>query len=270
MKKSKVLFTTLIILLFISTIHAQEFFDGSKYHEETQITAIFASRVNLRESPNIKSKVLSKLELGELIEVVERTNESLTIDGKTDYWYKVKTGYYTGYLWGRLLAKYVVRSTRNPSVVFMLKKNDDEIGLRVKVVKNNTLLQDEYFKGLTVNEQMYGFYNVGAKGINGVHDLLAINYLGEFCGAISGQTYLAWNGSTLNKFIEVGSSGEASFVDTEWVVFPSDLLGEKNLIHLYHEEEEYIEDESGLEVLINERKEHRVYRWDGEKLVEVK
>ncbi len=268
--KNSFLFTLplLLSILFSTNILAQSRY-STPPNEDCQLAAVFADRVNLREAANTKAKVLTKLKIGELVEVIERTSIATSIDGQTDFWFKVKTGYYTGYIWGGLLAKEVVKSENNPEVLFLLKTTNDSNGIRVKVIKNKVLQQDSQLEGLTLNEQLQGLETLGTKGVQGIKDLIAINYVGEFCGATSGQTILAWNGSLLSKFISIGSEGEAGYSNTERLVFPSDLQGEKNLIHYYQVEEEYQEDESGEQVLINENKVHIVYRWDGERLVEV-
>jgi hypothetical protein len=56
--------------------------------------------VNIRSQPNTTGSIVGKLELHSEIEIIEKTDISQTIEGMTHYWYKIKYGNITGYIWG--------------------------------------------------------------------------------------------------------------------------------------------------------------------------
>lgn len=60
--------------------------------------------VNIRSTPGLTSNVIGRLDLHSEIEILEKTNVSQHIDGKTHYWYKIRYNNDTGYVWGGLIA----------------------------------------------------------------------------------------------------------------------------------------------------------------------
>lgn len=61
------------------------------------------TNVNVRQSPDVGSKVITQLQEGEKLSVLERQEKSVTIAGKTDYWYKVTGKFGTGWVFGAFL-----------------------------------------------------------------------------------------------------------------------------------------------------------------------
>jgi hypothetical protein len=72
-------------------------FHLGKYH-------ILDFPVNIRSQPGLTGSVIGKLELDSEVEIVENTKVSQAIGNKTHYWYKIKYGNITGYIWGGLIA----------------------------------------------------------------------------------------------------------------------------------------------------------------------
>ena len=92
------------ILLFILSCKKSDTSDNKK-HEQNKILIVNASNLSLRESPDRKSKVLLSLFKGRIVEVVEETDKTETIDGITSRWINVATrDGTTGYVFGGYLS----------------------------------------------------------------------------------------------------------------------------------------------------------------------
>jgi hypothetical protein len=80
-----------------NTFSVDELLEGDKYY-------ILESSVNIRSQPNLTSSVIGKLELHSEIEIIEKSENFQTIDGFTNYWYKIRYEDITGYIWGGFIS----------------------------------------------------------------------------------------------------------------------------------------------------------------------
>jgi hypothetical protein len=71
---------------------------------EDKTFLIFGENVNVRKEANVKSEVVAKLQPGEKVKVIKKTNVLLTQGGMKEYWYQIQAGEKKGYVWGSLLA----------------------------------------------------------------------------------------------------------------------------------------------------------------------
>ncbi|MCL2800920.1 MAG: SH3 domain-containing protein [Treponema sp.] len=59
--------------------------------------------LRVRSAPSLDSSVVRTLRHGEFFYITERSNNTVTIDGRTDYWYQVRNGWvFGGYLSNQL------------------------------------------------------------------------------------------------------------------------------------------------------------------------
>ncbi len=68
-----------------------------------ETATIKGSNVNVRQSPDVSSKVIVQLQDGEKLSILEKQAKAVTIAGKTDYWYKVSGGFGSGWVFGAFL-----------------------------------------------------------------------------------------------------------------------------------------------------------------------
>jgi len=61
--------------------------------------------LRIRKDPSTDADNIITLKNGEDVQVLEKNNED-TIDGHNDFWYKVKTNDYEGYMFGAYLYIY--------------------------------------------------------------------------------------------------------------------------------------------------------------------
>ena len=62
------------------------------------------TRVRLRSEPNLSCDTLGYLEKGNVVKIVDRTDDKFEIDGENWYWYQVETtDEQTGWVYGKYL-----------------------------------------------------------------------------------------------------------------------------------------------------------------------
>jgi len=85
---------TLFLVLFIS---ANAFCQTWHYqaHLSSNTTVVYASDVNVRMKPSLKSKVIGKLQAGDVLNN-KYTHVADTINGTPGYWLEIKTNHQTG------------------------------------------------------------------------------------------------------------------------------------------------------------------------------
>lgn len=87
----------LLMMLWVSNLAA---FPRDKMH----VTAFFGDKVNVRESPSVKAKVVKNCRIGSPLKVLKKMAKYEEFGGFVDHWYKVKIGNTIGYVWGGLLS----------------------------------------------------------------------------------------------------------------------------------------------------------------------
>jgi hypothetical protein len=102
--KKALIFFLFIITSFVS-LYSQSSPFNNTYGEPIYIFSpgkynMLDSPVNIRSQPNLMGSIIGRLELNSEIEIIEKTENSQTIEGMTHYWYKIKYGNITGYVWG--------------------------------------------------------------------------------------------------------------------------------------------------------------------------
>ncbi len=66
-------------------------------------SVINSTHLRLREKPDIKSKAITTLWKGYILEVVSQSTVSVTLDNEEGYWYQVKYGGLQGWVFGAYL-----------------------------------------------------------------------------------------------------------------------------------------------------------------------
>lgn len=121
--------------------------------------------LNMRESPDISSKILIPIPNGAKIKIIEKSSEEVEIQGKIDYWYKIDYNDRDGWAFGAYLSKEEpdVKDTKSnvkptysiveyPSPDFFLYYVDEKNGIELKEkpsFKSSTLATVKY--GLEVH-----------------------------------------------------------------------------------------------------------------------
>ena len=235
----------LLIILYSNFIFSQEceYLGIDKQFENGDIAYLFGDNVRLRTEPTSNSETITLLKIGQQIEVLEKTDIKVNFKGIESPWYKVKYKKEIGYILGGLISLTEVKAHSIRCLV-SLEKSESKLYILTRVISDS---KTSYFEN---KSQSFGDNNgfclkaFDNKGLEGINNIIFINYLPESCGANSGGFYLFFDNKKLHKVIDVTSRGDIGFWESEDLYFPKDSLGVKNKIVYIKEKGEDSESES--------------------------
>ncbi len=272
-------FCTALLLHFSFPLFAQNHWDSVlPEKKENTLYLIFGENVNIRKEANTKSTIVAKLNPGDPIKILKKTNSLLSQGSMKEYWYEIQTGDKKGFVWGSLLAdsyadlgdnKILIR---NPGA--HTKKIEFKFLKSGKVISNLTLSP-----GPVANEDWkYKIYN-GSLFTPKLGTILGFRYL------VYSEIEYAQLEETLIRIDEKGKMSEffvwypggcdpPSCMES-WIVFPGEILGKDTSIG----RKEYKGITNSIleitrsydvdDISINEYSES-IRKWNGKSLVDVK
>ena len=221
----------IIILLFVTSIcFAQE----NKYHElnadfiNGETYYLFGDDVKLRAEPNTDSEVLDLLKIGTPVKIISKTHHTLNYNGLESPFYKVKYQDKTGYILGGLISL-EKRGYYKSEYLFAYKKTGEYNYSLIIRYLNGEL----GFKEIITNLEtpIFSIDIFDNKGVQGIENILYINYLSESCGVNGGGIYFFQVKNDLKKVFEVAQISDGGiFWFDETLTFPTDEYGRENKI----------------------------------------
>lgn len=222
---------------------------------------LYGDKVNFREEPNLNSKVVEQLPIGTPLEILE----SVKYDGVPDVWYKAKYGDKVGYIKGELLSltKFTGGRNNDTDFYFSRRDHDDRSYLDIRAVRGKELITE--FPVLLYGSHSFSLSMSDDRGLAEVDNLFTIDYHAEACGVDGGLTYVWWSYKQFYHLADLSEIGDGgAFYTTETFIFPEDEGGLPDVIIYDKESTEYYDDETEWTITT---KEHRVYRWGGDRLI---
>ena len=249
--------------------------------------SIFGDKINVRAQPSTESGTVTQLLAGDLVKILEVSDQTSTLNGVTLPWYKVQSlnTRSTGYVWGGLLSILPPAATGDvrfvAGVLKAVKKTPEDFPLysfEIRAIRNNaiasrvaTSIQSEGSVYLHPVEQ-------GARGLKGYSTLLILSIGYEACGYPWHEWYVLWNGSQLSAMPVCESIADGGvFSHTERYLFPQGPdeftpghYGAEDQVYfsIEHTEMEELENGSGWDE--NGWKRTRLMRWDGKQWIRPK
>lgn len=132
---------SLLIILFIFSLNS--------FSQPTQLT-ITGTNVNFRDTPSTAGKIVGKLNLQDIGEIIEKGKKE-TIGANTDYWYKIKCNNLTGWVFGTFtslsIAPFTVPGTYDD---FWYNEPTGDAGRTVQIIitKTNGVYSGTYTQGV--------------------------------------------------------------------------------------------------------------------------
>lgn len=117
-------FTALLALCIASQISAQAVLNPYDGFTIGEYYYLLADAVNLRTQPDTKSDLVCKIPIGTEIKILEKSTETLLLNGIRAPWYKI--AFYesgmakSGYIWGGFIALLQVKSKEEPALCFLI------------------------------------------------------------------------------------------------------------------------------------------------------
>lgn len=249
--------------------------------EGEPVTAfLLADSVSLRSGPGTDTKNIGLLRIGSEAELLEFSQEKMTLRGIESYWYHIRCKKLEGWIWGGFIAANCLRSNEDPSVAFLIgfshqlvKKDSDgmtastytETYVQVRAVRGNEQLDRLVFR----QDVMYPeVQQSGRMGIEGINDILLLSRpcVGG-CGCSGGTDYVFWDGAKLHLAYSQNYIADAGSSEWDELILPSNKGGEAGYIKT---RSNYIDGSynspEGRDIM---RRLQTVnwYTWNGEKLV---
>lgn len=264
----------LLPLAVFSQEEEQEFFPVN--FEVNQTVYLLGDSIHVRQEPKSNAKSLTQLPIGTRLTILERSEETLSLNGFTMPWYKVQYGKNKkGYIWGGKFSMNSFRSNKDTDVIFhfgLEKVVGETAHYQIRVEKDHKEVQRISFEGFGGALKKHECTNLGSKGLSEIDDVIYVSGYGEYCGDGGGTVVLFWTKNKLYNVYRLSSFSDVPVFAYDTFIFPSDMDGKKDRILLKEEVGEHQFYEEGEDTrnkpdIIYEKNETTILRWDGNQLV---
>ena len=208
--------------------------NGQKYF-------LFGDNVKFRKLPEKNSDVIDLLKIGTEIEIIEKSDNPINHNGLESFFYKVKHNRKFGYILGGLISLERVKSNKT-DYFFTFKKDNNDYYLLIRYLDDNLKIVDLITELRTIEFTIDLYDN---KGIEGIKNILYINYLAEACGVNGGGIFYFQLDNELKKVFEITQVVDGGvYWFNEELIFPTDENGVKNKIVYIKEYGEYLDEDT--------------------------
>ena len=187
---------------------------------------IVESLVNFRRKPDQASKVISVLEFGSKVKLLQNNVKYDTVNQKRGSWAKILYRKDTGFIWQDYLSFYYFQSYKEENLRFIIRDSYDYRHQIIAARENKVI---DTFSFYRISNFM-GAHSRGNLGLENVKDIIGVCYSGESCGVPSGDVLIAWDGNNFHKLINEEGTGDGGLSYGQSIVFPSHISGRKNSI----------------------------------------
>ena len=236
MKKS--VFT---ILLALVSLFAQAQDDGMTIsgslmfneNSDEKEAFVLVSDANLRDKPSTKATAVAQLPIATKVQILEKTKDSLTLNGFRAAWFKVSANGKTGYLWSGILTTVGIMNPyeNNEDVTYVAgissyNEKENKLTLQVRAAKNGKEIAKIDFP--SVGDLGYQL-SLGLQGSNfsKVKEVLSVKMIYGACDYPQGDNLVIFTeGGKLVRLMEVTSASSAGAgYSSENYILPNDKGG---------------------------------------------
>lgn len=248
--------------------------DTLQLFQKDEISYILFDSINIRETPSLQGKIVTKLQIGTQVTIKGKSTNCLYLNGVTIPWYKIEFGKnQEGYIWGGKLSLAAEKSAKNIKTLFLFgieKGGSNHLFYTVKAIQNNKEVSSLTINGFTGILKDHTFELLSNKGLENIDDIINIHGYSQFCGDDSGQHVLFWAKEKLH-YVELLHAGfDAPYFYSEAFIYPSEIEGEKGLILKHVCSGEYndgFEDDWGNPAIILSEDSYKKFKWNGTSLI---
>lgn len=250
----------LIVVLFITANFAlaqetiDHYPDNDLIHGEQY--ALFGNDVKFREQPNTNSKVLTVLKIGEMVEIIEKSDKTLPYNGIESPFYKVRYKSEIGYILGGLLSL-ERKESEHMTYVFAYKKDGEKYKLLIRSITKNLEINEIT---TALGNPRVSIHLSNNKGLSDIDNILYINNEAEACMVEGGGIYFFQTKNDLKKVFQTSTWSDAGvFWQVDKLIFPAEENGVENKIVYEYEQGQYGDEETN-EIFIT--KKTKELRWE--------
>ena len=219
MKKS--VFT---ILLALVSLVAQAQDDGMTIsgslmfneNSEEKEAFVLVSDANLRDKPSTKATAVAQLPIATKVQILEKTKDSLTLNGFRAAWFKVSANGKTGYLWSGILTTVAILNPgmNNENITYLAgissyNEKEYKLTIQVRAAKNGKEIAKTEFPsvgdfGYQLSIEMHG------NCFDKVKEVLSVKMDFGACDYPQGDNLVVFTeGGKLMRLMEVTSASSA-------------------------------------------------------------
>ena len=236
MKKS--VFTILLVLI---SLVAQAQDDGMTIsgsltfneNSEEKEAFVLVSDANLRDKPSTKATAVAQLPIATKVQILEKTKDSLTLNGLRAAWFRVSANGKTGYLWSGILTTVGIMNPyeNNENITYVAgissyNEKENKLTLQVRAAKNGKEIAKTEFP--SVGDLGYQL-SLGLQGsnFNKVKEVLCVKMIYGACDYPQGDNLVIFTeGGKLVRLMEVTSASSAGAgYSSENYILPNDKGG---------------------------------------------
>lgn len=201
---------------------------------------LFGDRVVLRSGPTKESNSLDTLSIGSAVKIIEQTDQYSEMGGMQWPWYKVKAGKKTGYVLAGLIS-FPSEATLGGRYLVSMRRTEEQAFARYRFLKED----GEFLEGESqLNTWKFEIEVHDNRGVDGLQNMLYLDYFAEACGIDGGGIYIFNDGNSLIEAIRVSRVADGgAFWYTEELIFPTDEEGLEGIIQYRRESGESMDDE---------------------------
>jgi len=235
---------------------------------------LLADQVALRSKPSLSGEILSRLEIGSRLFLIERSDEMMVQNGIKSHWYKVVVNEKTGWVWGGLIAMQSFDSSTDASLKFVAgyeksrynaERERYDCQYQVRAISEHRQLDKIVFNA---TDGVDSGENLGKKGLENLEDILKFKTICGDYDCLMETVYLFWSDQKFHKvfkLFETIDEGQEGIHNNETLSFPSDSDGISGMITQISKELEFIGDNEETEIYLNTTKDF--FKWDGTKIL---
>lgn len=208
--------------------------------EKGSVQYLFGDRVVLRIGPSKESASVDTLSIGSAVKIVEKTDQYGQMGGMDWCWYKVKAGKKNGYILASLIS-FTSEATIGGRYLVSMRRADETAFARYRFLKDD----GQFLEGESeLNTWKFEFEVHDNRGIEGIQNMLYIDYFAEACGIDGGGIYIFNDGHSLIEALRVASVADGgAFWFTEELIFPNDEEGLEGTIQYRRESGESMDED---------------------------
>ncbi len=278
---------TLFLSFFFVFAHAQE--EPNKVmgwlmfneNDEVKEAFVLVSDANLRDKPSTKATTIAQLPIATKVQILQRTTDSLTMNGFRAPWFRISANGKTGYLWsGILTAVAMTTQEKDPTgdITFFAgisayNEKEYKVTIQVRAAKNGKEIAKTEFQ--TVGDLGYELgLTLKSGNFDKVKQVLSIEMLFGACDYAQGDylVFFTEGGKLVRQLEMVSASGAGTGYNSQNYILPYDkggIAGHVLVIEDSAEDEEVMKNGIPEYKIKNQKYKITLHKWTGAKLEKV-
>ena len=250
-------------------------------NDEVREAFVLVSDANLRDKPSIKATTIAQLPIATKVQILERTTDSLTLNGFRAPWFRVSANGKMGYLWSGILTTVAMTTQEEDptsNLTFLAgiasyNEKEYKVTIQIRTAKNGKEIAKTEFQ--TVGDLGY---ELGLTLKNGYFDkvkqVLSIEMTYGACDYAQGDylMFFTEGGKLVRQLDMVSASSAGAGYGSQNYILPSDkggIAGHVLVTEDSAEEEEVMKNGNPEYKIKNQKYKITLYKWTGAKLEKV-